>query len=162
MWAKQVRETIDIDSVSAQLVEKLRQTEEYKNATNVMLFYPKGKEINLLSLIEDRDKCFYLPKISGNELLCCPYNRGDELCVSCFKTLEPDTAPQDKSLLDLIVVPALAVDKNNYRLGYGGGFYDRFLGNCGAKTLICIPSQLIVNSIFPEEFDIPIDIIISV
>ena len=95
---------------------KLIQTKEYQEAKNIMIFYPLENEVNLLMLMEDKTKNFFLPKIEGNELLCCPYCIGDELCVSKFRTQEPLTEPCDKSKIDLVVVPALLCDLNNYRL----------------------------------------------
>ncbi len=158
-WAKEERKNLDMQAISKKLVEKLRQTEEYKQAENIMIFYPKEDEVNLLSLLDD-NKNFYLPKIEGQDLLCCPYCKEDELCESCFKTKEPLTEPSNK-ILDLILVPALAVDKNNYRLGYGGGFYDRFLKNKPCTKIVCIPSKLIIKTVYPESFDIPVDKIIN-
>ena len=63
--------------------------------------------------------------------------------------------------MDIIVIPALAVDKHYHRLGYGGGFYDRFLKDFTGLKIVCIPSQLIVDNIFPEEHDISFDMLIS-
>ena len=94
-------------------------------------------------------------------MLCCPYNQNEELCESCFKTKEPITAPVDKGSIDLVIVPALAVDRNNYRLGYGGGFYDRFLAGVNAKKIVCLSKDLILESVCPEEHDIQMDIIIT-
>ena len=64
-------------------------------------------------------------------------------------------------MIDLVVVPALCCDKKNYRLGYGGGFYDRFLNDfCGIK-IVCLPKKLLVDTVYPEEFDIPVDLVIT-
>ena len=161
-WAKEERKKLNIEELSQKLVLKLKDTKEYQTALNIMIYYPLINEINLLKLLEDTTKNFYLPKISGNQLLCCPYNSNDELCYSCFKTKEPTTTPIEKNLIDLVIIPALAVDKNNHRLGYGGGFYDRFLENCNATKLVCIPEILILQSIFAEKHDIKVDKVISV
>lgn len=160
-WAKAERKKIDIESLSESLTKKVKETLYYKQAKSVMLFYPKENEINLLGLIEDNSKKFYLPKIEGNTLLCCPYNDKTNLCESCFKTLEPDSEPVEKELLDLVIIPALAVDKNNYRLGYGGGFYDRFLSNLKAFKMVCIQKEAIVESVYPESHDVKIDLIVT-
>ena len=125
-WVKEERKKLDLKLISQKLVDKLQYTDEYKQAKNILIYYPLKDEIDLLKLLEDKTKKFYLPRIEGNELLCCPYSCGDQLCKSSFKTKEPLTEPVNKKIIDLVVVPALAVDKNNYRLGYGGGFYDRF------------------------------------
>ena len=160
-WARGKRLELDLELISHVLVKKLKQTKEYQQAKNVMIFYPLKDEVNLLSLTEDENKLFYLPKINGNDILCCKYDKDLPLCESCFHTKEPLTEPQNQSIIDLIIVPALAVDKNNYRLGYGKGFYDRFLKNSPAKTIVCISKQLLVETVFPEEHDIPVDLIIT-
>ena len=160
-WAKEVRSKLDMEALSKILAKKLKQTEEYKKSKNIMIFYPLESEVNLLSLLEDKSKTFYLPKIDGDNLLCCKYDRDTELCESCFGTKEP--AETNINTPDLIIVPALAVDKNNYRLGYGKGFYDRFLKKFRHQitTVVCIPKQLITETIFPNEYDIPVNHIIT-
>lgn len=162
IWAKEKRKNLDIISISHQLVNKLQNTDEYKQANNIMMFYPLKNEINLLELLKDKAKNFYLPKIKNNNLLCCSYKEGDMLCESCFKTQEPVNNPVNESIIDLVLVPALAVDKENYRLGYGGGYYDRFLQKLNVKTIVCIPKELILESVFPEIHDIKIDKILSI
>ena len=159
-WAKEERKNFDIAKISSELVQKLKATDEYKQAKNIMIFYPLKDEIDLLELLEDSNKSFYLPKIDGENLLCCPFNKGAELCESCFKTKEPISKPVVKDLIDLVIVPALAVDKNNYRLGYGGGFYDRFLSGVNIAKIVCIPKELLVETVYPEKHDIKIDKII--
>ena len=161
-WAKEERKKLDIESLSIKLVLELKKTKEYQDAKNVLLFYPLANEINLLSLLEDESKNFYLPKIDGKNLLCCPYKKGDDLCESCFKTKEPLSEPTTKSLIDLVILPALAVDKNNYRLGYGGGFYDRFLADTKVFKIVCLPKIFYLDTIFPEKNDIPIDKLVLV
>jgi len=196
IWAKEIRSTLDMEALSKKLVKKLSDTKEYKNAKNIMIFYPLKDEVNLLSLSDDEEKNFYLPKIDGENLLCCRFDKNTELCESCFHTKEPvispssgflppsplqgegfnntftpkgeglemnDQEPNTFTPPDLVIVPALAVDKKNYRLGYGKGFYDRFLSQLSSdtKTIVCIPKELIVETIFPNEHDIPVDIIIT-
>jgi 5-formyltetrahydrofolate cyclo-ligase len=160
IWAKTERKKLNIKSTSEFLIQKLRTTPEYLAAKNILIFYPLEYEINLLKLLEDNTKNFYLPKISGENLLCCPYKLGEELYESCFKTKEPKTKPIKKDLIDLAIIPALAVDKNNYRLGYGGGYYDRLLKNTQCFKIVCISKKLLINTIHPEEHDIKIDKII--
>ena len=159
--AKEIRSKLDIKRLSKKLVDKLAGTEEYKNAKNIMIYYPLSDEINLLAILKNTDKNFYLPKIDGENLLCCPYKEGDETCLSSFKTCEPLTEPCDKSLIDLVILPALGVDKNNYRLGYGGGFYDRFLEDYNGIKIVCIPSELVFDTVHPKDYDIKADIILT-
>jgi len=160
IWAKSIRKTLDISSKSAAIASKIKAFDEYQAAKNVMLFYPKRFEINLLSLISD-NKNFYLPRVCGDKLLVCPFKNGDELKISDFKVCEPCSEPIDPLNLDLVIVPALALDRNGYRLGYGGGFYDRFLSKYSVKSLAVAPDELLLSSVFPEQFDVKTDFIIT-
>ena len=160
--SKEIRSKLNIKSLSQKLVKKLSETNEYKNAKNIMIYYPLPNEINLLALLKDNTKKFFLPKIDGQNLLCCPYKEGDKTCLSCFKTCEPISEPCSKNLIDLVIIPALAVDKNNYRLGYGGGFYDRFLNDFTGLKIVCLPQELVFDTIYPGSHDIKADIILTV
>ena len=160
-WAKDKRNELNMPKLSVILAEKLAQTDEYNKSKNIMLFYPLNDEVNLLSLLEDETKNFYLPRINGDNLECCKYIKGDELCESCFHTKEPTCKACAKTDIDFVIVPALACDKNGFRLGYGGGFYDRFLTDFKGIKAACVPQELIVDTISPQEYDIKMDIIIT-
>ena len=125
-----------------------------------MIFYPLKYEINLLPLLED-DKKFYFPKVDGEELLTCPFEKGVEFQESSLHINEPCSNPVNSDILDLIYVPALAVDKHCYRLGYGGGFYDRFLKGVKAKTVVPIYREFVVEELPHEDFDKHVDEIIT-
>ena len=159
--AKKIRSSLDIKTISDGIVEQIKQCETYQNAQNIMIFYPLGHEVNLLGLLNDK-KNFYLPKVDGENLLVCPYKSGDELTLSSFKTEEPITKPVSPEILDLVFVPALMVDRHNRRLGYGGGFYDKFLSKNAliSKKIVAIPSALLVENLPSEAFDVKIDITI--
>ena len=160
-WAKAKRKELDMANISAVLAGKLMQTKEYKCSNNVMLFYPLPDEVNLLSLLNDNTKNFYLPRIKGEALECCQYKIGDKLQESCFHTLEPVCKSCNKADIDMIIVPALACDKSGYRLGYGKGFYDRLLEGYNGLKVICISSELIVETVYPKEHDVKVDLVIS-
>lgn len=158
--AKKIRKTLDIDCLSFCAVKKIRELDCYKKAQNVMIFYPMKYEINLLELLTD-NKRFYLPKICSENLSVCPFNLGDKLLKSYCNVFEPCCDAVEPSLLDLIIVPALMADKKNYRLGYGKGFYDRFLAAYPKiPTVLPIAKELVVDDIGPEEFDIKTDYVI--
>ena len=87
---------------------------------------------------------------------------GDELEISEFNIKEPCSLPVNPLCLDLVIVPALAVDKNNYRLGYGGGFYDRFLAKYpGLTTVVAIAKELVFDKIPVQNFDVKFDFLIT-
>ena len=160
--AKYIRKTLPIEEKSLLATAKIREIVEYKSAKNVMLYYPMRYELNLLSLLNDT-KNFYLPRVCGENLQICPFKKGDELIKSNFNVCEPCSNPIDTKFLDLVIVPALMADKESFRLGYGGGFYDRFLvQNPKIPTLLPIAKELYVDKLPHEEFDIRVDKVLEV
>lgn len=157
--AKSIRKELDIKNISHVICEKIKNSEEFHSAKHVMIFYPLKDEINLLELLNE-DKKFYLPKMNGLTLNVCPYQKGDKLEIKAFGVKEPRTSPVSAKILDLIIVPALMVDKNNYRLGYGKGFYDRLITHTKAKTIVCIPKELLIEELPIEPHDKKVDIVI--
>lgn len=160
--AREIRHSLDMEKISEEIVKNIRKNEIYLQAKHVMIFYPLKHEVNLLGLLDD-NKNFYLPKVDGENMLVCPYKDGDELTESAFKTLEPLTTPINPEILDLVFVPALMVDKHLHRLGYGGGFYDKFLSKHALKSkkIVAIPSALITQKLPSESFDVKICALIS-
>lgn len=158
--AKGIRNNLDIQEISKNLVSKIKNLDIYKQSKNVLIFYPLKNEINLLDLLKD-DKNFYLPKVSGENLVICPFTK--DLEISKLNIFEPCSEPIDEKILDLIFLPALAADRENYRLGYGKGFYDRFLAkNPNTATILPIAKQLVFEHLPHETFDRKADIVISV
>lgn len=158
--AKSIRKTLDIARLSSLACEKVRELAIYKDAKNVLIFYPMRYEINLLALLKD-DKNFYLPKVCGNELLVCPYS--ENLVKSELNICEPCSNPVGADVIELAIVPALMADKDGYRLGYGGGFYDRFLSaNPHIKTIVPIAKELLIEKLPRDEFDVKVDYILHV
>ena len=157
IYAKELRKSLDIQLLSENFINEIRQLDIYIKAKNVMIFYPKKYEIDLRNLLSD-DKNFFLPKVSGQNLLVCPYTENME--KSKYNIMEPCSEPVDCEILDLIIVPALMADKQGFRLGYGGGFYDRFLKKCDAKTISLVAKQLYIDKLPVDEYDVKIDKII--
>lgn len=156
-----------IDKISNSIVQKLLKDKFYINAKNIMLFYPKGSELNVLGIMNSqvsKNKNFYLPVCKKEELDVCPYYTGDEVCLNKYGICEPKGEPIcNLSILDIIITPALCADTNFNRIGYGGGYYDRLFSrkNLKAKKIIILPDEMVLESVPNEGFDIPCDMIIT-
>ena len=160
--AKTIRKNLDIKNISSIITKKIENNELFKNANNIMLFYPLASEIDLLDIIKNHtEKNFYLPKTFENEMEACPYKIEDKLVKGDFNIYVPTSKATNPQILDLIFVPALMVDKNNYRLGYGKGFYDRFLGKTNAKTIVPISKELVIENLPIEKHDKKVDLVIT-
>jgi len=154
-----IRETIlskrvSIDSkthqaLSLKAVELIRNHPLYIQSKTIGIYHPIKSELDLTSLIVD-DKHFALPRVVREDLVYDLYDSETTLKESHLKIYESsDHTPLDQKL-DLIIVPALAVDKHNHRCGYGKGYFDRFIKeNKHIKTLCVVLDFQVV-----EEIDI--------
>ena len=106
-----------------------------KKNLNLALYYPTSFEINVLKILENQymtDKNIFLPVIEeNNKMNFFLWKKKRLLLVNKFGILEPQKTR--KSVPNLMLLPILAFDRNKYRLGYGKGFYDRFLNKYQKK-----------------------------
>ena len=162
IYAKDLRKNLQTGAISKKAIELIRENLLYKNSQNVMLFYPAKYEIDLRGLFHDNKK-FYLPRVNGQSLDVCSYEIGDDLLKSDFGIYEPVCETVNCQNLDLVIVPALMADGHGYRLGYGGGYYDRFLVKIpDVKKIVVIPKELYVENLPHEDYDIKVDEVINI
>ncbi|MGL5068231.1 MAG: 5-formyltetrahydrofolate cyclo-ligase [Sarcina sp.] len=162
-----------MDKVEKQKLDKilrlrLFQTKEYKEAKIVFIYVSTEEEINTIEIIKQLfldGKVVAVPKIIKDKTMkALKIESFDELSgVGSFGILEPDEKAEDLSeLVDLTIVPGLAFDAENKRLGYGGGFYDRFFEEYkeSIKISLCYDYQF-VTTVYPSEYDVSVEMIIS-
>ena len=161
--ALEKRKTLDITSLSNVIISKLFDLKEYKLSKIIISYFPLKDEVSTLDCFNDNGKVWYLPRVNGDDIEICPYDKNN-LKPGHFNIMEPQTeAISDYNIIDLIIIPAAAVDKNGFRLGYGKGYYDRFLNKLPmrcVKVILC-PSVLVFDTIYPDSFDKNADIIIT-
>jgi 5-formyltetrahydrofolate cyclo-ligase len=96
---------------------------------NLSLYYPSSFELNVLKLLDIKHiskQNILLPVIENNNSMnFFPWKKNDVLLINKYGMLEPDKS--EINIPDVILVPLLVFDENKYRLGYGKGFYDRYL-----------------------------------
>lgn len=144
-------------SFDQRIVASIRKDERYQNAKTIALFYPMMHEIDLRALLKDK-KIFLFPKVIGNDIKFYTYHSDTRFVKSVFGVYEPEGDTPFLENIDYMLVPALAIDKQGYRIGYGKGFYDRYLMNNRPKTVIGViyPFQYIENidySPFDQKLD---------
>ena len=107
-------------------------------------------------------KSIYLPRVSGDDLEIVPYNGPQSLDDNNkFHIGEPVGEPVDPSCLELIIVPAVALDANRNRLGRGKGFYDRLLGSTDCPTIGVVCDFQLVDEVPVEPHDRPLDCVVT-
>ena len=162
--AKIIRNNLDTEQYSSTVAEIILKNELYKQARHIMLFYPIGSEISLLSLLKDETKTFYFPTVCGTQMYPVPYSKYSGFKTGRYNIHEPiGQRLNDTAILDIIFVPALAADIHGGRLGYGKGYYDRFLRSISqrCKTIVPISSELLFNRLPLNEHDICVDYIVT-
>lgn len=114
-------------SMSESVLSQLEQMHCFRDAKTVLLYYPKNNEVDVLPLFKRyKDKLLLLPVTHRKEMTANPFEGNDKMHRGKFGIPEPTTAPYMGDI-DVIIVPAVAFDKKGYRLGRGGGYYDRFI-----------------------------------
>lgn len=88
----------------------------------------------------------------------------DQLKNSFFGLIEPvpeKTVKVDKESIDLVIVPGVVFDRRGYRIGYGGGYYDRFLQNYHGKTVSLLLENQLLDRLPEESHDQRVDMLIT-
>ena len=118
---------------------------------------PSTAEINDAFLRDG--KTLVLPRINGDQLEWVTWNGDRSHLTSKKKISEPiGEALQDLSVIKAVIVPALLIDQFGYRLGQGGGYYDRALAQLSAwKIGLIYANELIAEALPREDHDIPLD-----
>ena len=172
-WAKDLRQSLDLKSKSFLIEQKVLQLDVYRSAKTIMSYHAKDVEVSLNGLFKDDSKSWFLPTICTSDklnLFVVPYMHGKtKLVKNKFNIFEPDISDGDffdqvdkKIKLDLIFVPGLCFDKDGNRLGYGAGYYDRFL-QLNPKSLkigICL-RECIVDKLPIDAWDTKVDLVIT-
>ena len=152
------------------ITQKLLATPEYAEATTVLTYVSVSSEVSTRIFIEHalRDgKTVAVPRcMPGHRLEFVAITSLDQLVSAPFNLLEPpkDLPTLTEEHLDdsICIVPALLVDKKGYRLGYGAGFYDRFLLTYSGKKICLAYQQNLSKTELPHtEFDVPVDMVIT-
>lgn len=132
---------------------------------DILIYCSKPNEIDTTPIIQfafDFGYRVYVPRVNGKEMNFFEITSFKDLQKGAFNVMEPTGNITPPNLDNTIcITPGIAFDKNYNRLGYGGGYYDRFLQNYnGLKIGLCY-DELLVDALPNEDTDIPVDIIIT-
>ena len=151
---------------SARILAKLEKRPEYRCARTVALYASLPEEVDTAPFIRaalSAGKRVCLPKISGGEMRFFEISAQTAFARGAFGIREPVSSVEiPKSEIDLVLVPLLAADAANHRLGFGGGYYDKYLADFqGTSIGICFQEQLSPFPLPHEAHDIALDAILS-
>ena len=161
---------LDIINNSRIINNSVISTKEYQSSLSIGIYYSIGSEVKTFDIIKhslENKKEIALPRVI------------DSTKIQFFKIMEDkfekikftkgkygifensmSTTIIDK--IDLLIIPGIAFDLKGYRIGYGKGYYDRFLSLGKSKCIMGLSYESqIINEIPNNEHDIPVDIIIT-
>ncbi|MFN3654819.1 MAG: 5-formyltetrahydrofolate cyclo-ligase [Candidatus Nitrosotenuis sp.] len=153
-----------IDIASKKIQRNLKKTQDYQTAKTIAAYYSIGSEVRTHDILQDilsNGKTLALPRVEDNHLVFCNVSRFEDLEKGEFGVMEPKQNCPQINEFDVILVPAIAMTKGGQRLGYGKGFYDRFLADTKSTTIALIYSKFVVKNIPFSEDDVRIRLVVT-
>lgn len=159
-----VRADVEDKEGKDRLIRKnLRELEIYKKAKSVFVFISYRSEVDTRGIIEDilaDGKKLLVPLVKGSEMIAVEVKGIDDLEPNKMGILEPKSGDEVTDV-DLTITPGLAFDKDGYRLGYGGGYYDKFFAKVDTVRMGIGYSDQYVESIVHEDYDKPLEYLLT-
>jgi 5-formyltetrahydrofolate cyclo-ligase len=136
--------------------ENVAKSKEFEEAQVVGAYYPKGSEVRtalLIGIAKEQGKKVALPRTEGNDMRLYEYEPADKLVEGRFGVMEP--APKRPvEHVDLLLVPGVAFDRKGCRVGYGKGYYDRFIAKGGTSFSMGLAYSIQIADVLPSgRFD---------
>ena len=155
-----------IEGRSRVLAERLFSTEQYRRARSLYAYLSFNQEVRTDPIIERAwadGKRVAVPKVTGDDMAFIWIDGFDALAAGYRGIPEPiGDGPVADDPRALVLMPGLAFDPDGHRVGYGGGFYDRFLAKEPDHPLValCYDFQLF-DHLDVESHDVPVDLVIT-
>lgn len=149
---------------SEKIYKKLRKNKIFYEAKKIGCYYPIGSEVltqDIMQEILSSGRELFLPKVVGEKIEFRKITDFSCLEMGNFDILEPkEDCPIDNNL-DLIIVPTVGISQDGVRLGYGQGFFDKFLAEHPAETISLVYEKQIIKRIPRSDHDITMDWILT-
>ena len=149
---------------SKQIQKKIKKIKPFRESQKSGFYYPIGSEILTQDIMQEalsNGKEVYLPRIRGEYMDFRKIDDFSSLEMGSFDIMEPNLDCPIDNNLDVLVVPTIGISPIGIRLGYGYGYYDKFLAKNKTVTISLTLEKQIVRNIPKSEYDVPIDWIVT-
>ena len=157
----------DILRRSEILAEKFARSDTYRAAKTIYGYLPYNQEVRTVPMLRralEEGKRVAVPKVYGDDMKFIYLDDLSQVAKGYAGIPEPVAdGPVARDETALVLMPGLAFDRVGHRIGYGGGFYDKFLARepHHPTVALCYDFQ-VMDRLETEEFDIPVDLVIWV
>lgn len=156
---------------SEQIMDQLLQLPQYQKASLILFYMPIRHEVDVRPMIEaswKAGKKVALPRVRMNENEMDGYlvEQWGDLEKGAYGILEPSSRKErlvNPETISLVITPGVAFDRQGFRLGYGGGYYDRFFAKPCMRAWrigVAYPEQ-VVSTTYPESHDFRMHLIVT-
>lgn len=146
------------------ILNKVIMNKEVLKCSTLLIYVSFNDEVDTINIIKYflGKKKIAVPRIENNIMNFYYINSLNDLRKGYFNILEPTTNLKVETFTNTTcIVPAICYDSNNYRVGYGKGFYDKFLSNKNIYTIGISYKETLINKIPIDKYDINLNEVIS-
>ncbi|MBB6284859.1 5-formyltetrahydrofolate cyclo-ligase [Geobacillus subterraneus] len=152
-----------------QIAAYLYQWPQWQEAQVIAITVARGTEVDTVPIIErawQEGKTIGVPKCNPMTKTMtfrriASFAQLEKAYAGLLEPIEEQTTVIDRGEFDLIIVPGVCFTKTGYRIGYGGGYYDRYLPGVAAATAALAYSFQVVEDIPVEDHDVPVEFMIT-
>ena len=159
IYSLDLRKKEDSNISSKNVIKQIVDSNILSNFSNIGIYYPLGNEISIIDLLDIYpNKKFYLP-ITRDRLYFIEYNKNDSLVNAKFHTKEPKGKIVKRDEIDCFIIPCVGISYEMKRIGYGKGYYDKYLSNYkGYKIGITYNSSFNLDVLL-DDYDLKLDLV---
>jgi len=155
----------EISEYSKKIENNLINLEQYKKSKTVMFFVSFNSEVHTHNMIRNsfRNKTIVIPKVMQHEIEPSVIIDFDNLISGKFGIPEPiEIMKIAYKNINLVLVPGIVFDMEGHRIGYGFGYYDKFLRKVHKAIKVGLAFDFqVVDKLAHEEHDVPVDFVVT-
>ncbi len=161
------RDELSLDFIkiaSNKIRDNLRKIDFYRKSSLIGVYYSIGSEVQTHDLIQEffnHGKDFALPRVEKNDIIFKKISSLSDLEPGSFSVMEPKEKCETVKNLDVILTPSIALTREGYRLGYGFGFYDRYLHGKKSKKISLSYAKQVLRTFPHDDHDVKMDCIVT-